>query len=587
MAENQSGVMAGIRRLLPYLKKYQRTLYLGLLCITLSNVCSSYIPRVVGGIIDTLKVRTIGSEELMWLLLQILALTIGSGFFMFATRRTIILVSRFIEEDLRNDFVRSTKNQSQSFYHSRSTGSLIAHFSNDISSIREFVGPAIMYTANTITTFAFVLSWMVSLNVTLTLAIVVPVPFIAWSTYTLGRKIHVKYKDVQQEYEHITTQSQESASGVRVMRAYAREKMESERFSNLSLNYYKKNLSLAKVNALMMPAMTVLFNISNIVVIALGGYLVMQNQLSIGDLTQFFVYLNQLLWPIAAIGWVTSMIQRGSASVVRLASIIDAEPSIKNDARTNPKATIPSGAISFKNVGITFADGNKVLKNISLDVPAGTSLGIVGAVGSGKSTLVNILPRLFDVTEGVVEIDGNPIPTLPLHTLREAIAMVPQEAFLFSDSIENNIRFGKTDATDEEVVTAARYAQLDGEILSLPGGYKTIVGERGITLSGGQKQRTSLARGIIGSPKILVLDDSLSAVDTDTEERILRGLKQIMQGRTTLIIAHRISTVQHCSNIIVLKDGEIAEAGTHAELIAHNGIYSQMYERQLLEDMIA
>ncbi len=579
------GVLTELRRILPYTRRYPKLVGWGLVFITLSNVCSTTIPHVVGETIDTLKVSAFASSEIAWLIAQILLLTIGSGFFMFATRRTIILMSRFIEEDLRNDFVKAIKDQSQRFFHDRSTGSLLAHFSNDIGAVREFIGPAIMYTANTITTFAFALTWMMNINIPLTFAILIPVPLVATLTYKLGKLIHANYKRVQEQYEHITTHAQETASGVRVVRAYVRGDHEAERFDELSADYYRKNMRLARVQSLMMPGMTVLFNLSYVIVISFGGYLVMQSSMSVGELTQFFIYLNQLLWPIAAIGWVTSMIQRGAASMARLGAIFEA-PSDVVDADNAQRPDEIRGTIEFDNVSLAYDGTTPVLSNISVTVPAGSSLGIVGTVGSGKSSLIGLLPRLYDVTSGAVRIDGIDVRNISIVTLRGSIAVVPQESFLFSETIRENIRFGRPTATDEEVVQAAQRAQLHADVMSLPQGYDTVVGERGVTLSGGQKQRTSLARAIASDPSILVLDDSLSAIDADTEERILRGLDDVMKGRTTILISHRISTVKKCTNIIVLQNGTIAEQGSHNELLELGGIYADMYERQQLEQQL-
>jgi ATP-binding cassette subfamily B protein len=582
-AKKQSSIRE-LRRLAPYLKRYKKRLLLGLVFVTISNVCSTTVPRVVGQTIDTLSSGKATGEPIEWLIAKILLLTIGSGFFMFATRRTIIVMSRFIEEDLRNDFIVAIERQPQQFYHDRSTGSLIAHFSNDIGSIREFIGPAIMYSANTVTTFLFALSWMITLNLPLTLAILIPVPLVATLTYRLGRKIHQNYKIVQEQYEHITTQAQELASGIRVARAYVRGEHESARFNDLSKEYYHKNMGLARVQSLMMPGMTVLFNISYVIVIGVGGYLVTTKALSVGELTQFFIYLNQLLWPIAAIGWVTSMIQRGAASIGRLGAIIDLQSTI-TDGPLRPDAL--AGNIEFRSVSLAYGAGSPVLENISLTVPAGTSLGIVGSVGSGKSSLAGLLPRLYDVSSGSVRIDGHDIREYALTNLRSAIAVVPQESFLFSDTIRENIRLGNPAASDEDVLRAARLACLDADIAQLAEGHETVVGERGVTLSGGQKQRTSLARAIISDPAILILDDSLSAVDATTEEQILHGLETVMQNRTTLIISHRISTIQRCSNIVVLQEGRIVEQGTHEQLIQHGGIYADMHERQQLEQELS
>ena len=590
MPAPSKSTLSELRRLFPYLRRYRKRVLWGLFFITFSNVCSTTIPHMVGLAIDTIKAQQF-SESDIWLLIgQILLLTVGSGLGMFATRRTIIVMSRFVEEDLRNDFQVAIQAQAQKFYHDRSTGSLLAHFTNDIASVREFIGPAIMYTANTVTTFLFALSWMVSINAPLTLAILVPVPLVAWATYTLGRKIHERYRAVQEQYESVTTQAQETFSGVRVVRAYSRESNEGDRFEVISNDYYEKNMSLARINSLMMPGMTVLFNISYIVVIAVGGYLVMNTMLTVGELTQFFIYLNQLLWPIAAIGWVTGMIQRGAASMKRLGVILDAIPEIRNTTQTDQSITSLKGEVEFENVSLTYGSGETsvaVLHNVSIKIPVGGSLGVLGAVGSGKSSLVNLIPRLYDVTSGRLLIDGKDVRTIPLEVLRHDVSVVPQESFLFSDTIQHNVQFGRPDATDEQVQRAVQAAQLSYDLELMPNGIETVVGERGITLSGGQKQRTSLARAVLCSPSILILDDALSAVDTDTEERILTQLQDVMKGRTTIVISHRISTLKHCDRVVVLHEGEIAEMGTHAELLRAGGRYAETYERQLLEQELS
>ncbi len=587
-------MMQSLRRLIPYIGRHKHRVGLGLVFITFSNICSTTIPFVVGKAVDTLHVSTFTQEHVLWLIVQILLLTTGSGLGLYGTRRTIIVMSRFVEEDLRNDFLAAIRQQSQRFFHDRSTGSLLAHFSNDIGSVREFIGPAVMYSANTITTFAFALSWMLSINVWLTLAILIPVPLIAWTTYTIGKLIHTRYKIVQEHYEHVTTQAQETFSGIRVVKAYVRTEMESANFTQKSKAYYKKSMSLARVNSLMMPGMTVLFNLSYVIVIGVGGYQVMNSLITVGSLTQFFIYLNQLLWPIAAIGWVTGMIQRGAASMARLGALLDHAPEIKDTEIVDHTIQALRGHVHYSNVSLRYASteqrntphGVNVLSNITLDIPAGTSLGILGGIGSGKSSLVNLIPRLYNVSEGTLSIDGYDVRVIPLSVLRGAVAVVPQESFLFSDTIAGNITFGKPEISKEEMIQASRIAQLHNDVIMMPDGYETVVGERGITLSGGQKQRTALARAIVCQPSILILDDALSAVDTQTEARILEGLKNVMKGRTTIIIAHRVSTLQRCDSIMVLSEGRIVERGSHEELIAIGGQYADTFERQLLEESI-
>jgi ATP-binding cassette subfamily B protein len=601
--------MKELRRLFPYLRRYKAKFILGFIFVTLSNLCSTSIPLVVGSVIDTLSggkydsfnihlhagpftffktsFQTTQSENIWLHIGGIIFLTAGSGLFMFLTRRTIIVASRLVEYDVRNDFLLAIERQSLRFFHGTTTGSLMAHATNDVSAVREFIGPAIMYTANTITTFTFAIAIMASLNASITFFALLPLPLIGFTTYYVGKRVHIMFRDVQEQFEGLTSQAQESFSGVRVVRAYVREDFETERFKNFSNEYLVKNMRLARIQSLTMPLMAVLVGISQIIVLGYGGYQVIQGKATLGVITQFFIYLSQLIWPVAAIGWVTNLVQRAAASTKRIGKILDEASDIIESPNVNTDISEVNGAIEFKNVSFKYLpEFPYVLKNISFTIPKGTSLGIVGSVGSGKSTLVSLLPRLYEVTEGQILIDGQDIHTIPLKTLRRAIGVVPQESFLFSLSIEGNIQFGRENATPDEVLKASDIAQLTSEIEHFPDGFKTIVGERGITLSGGQKQRTSIARAIVRKPSILILDDALSAVDTDTEERILKGLSGIMHDRTTILISHRISTVKNTNKIIVLDDGEIAEMGTHEELLKLGGQYAEMYSRQLLEEEI-
>ena len=587
-------MLAHLARLKPYLLRYRSKIAWGLIFITVSNICSTTIPHMVGRAVDALRADAYTQSDILILIAQILLLTIGSGLGMFATRRTIILMSRLVEEDLRNDFVSALSRQSQTFFHGRSTGSLLAHFSNDIGSVREFIGPAIMYTANTVTTFIFALSWMLSIDGWLTLAIVIPVPFISWATFSIGKKIHSRYKIVQEQYEHVTTHAQEAFSGIRVVKAYTLEESDSKHFARTSKDYYRKSMNLARVQSLMMPAMTVLFNLSYIVVVGYGGYRVVNHAITVGDLTQFFIYLNQLIWPVGAIGWVTGMIQRGAASLGRLGVILDSGSDITDDDNTNYSITRLSGHVRFSNVTLRYPNPfspsyvhRDALKNVSVEVPTGASLGIMGSVGSGKSSFVNLIPRLYTVTSGTITIDGHDIRTIPLAVLRKHIAVVPQESFLFSDTLENNVKFGDPDANTQQTERAIMSSLLSGDLEYMEHGTRTMVGERGITLSGGQKQRTSLARALLTNPAILILDDALSAVDTHTEHKILEQLRHIMSDRTTFVVSHRVSALRHCDHIMVLHDGMVTEYGTHDELLSLNGEYAQVYGRQLLEEAIS
>ena len=577
--------MKELKRLFPYLKRHKAQLMLGFLFVTLSNVCSTSVPRFVGRIVDGMQRANIDSQEVYLSIGLILALTIGSGFFMYLTRRTIIVTSRLIEYELRNDLLQALEIQSLSFFHGNSTGSLMALTTNDIAAMREFLGPAIMYSANTITTFTFALALMSSINLSITLLALIPLPFMAFLTYRIGKKVHDGFREVQEQFSHVTAHAQESFSGVRVIKAYQREDYEYKQFSQQSEEYKFRNIKLAFFQSLTMPSMMALVGFSNLLVLGYGGIQVIRNQATLGDITQFFIYLNQLIWPVAAIGWVSNLVQRAAASAKRVGDIMDMIPSISYKQDANSSQHIQNPHISFHHVTMQYPDRkDKALDSITFEVKAGSSLGIVGATGSGKSTLASLLPRLFDLTSGSIKIDGIDIKEFSLQELRSCIGLVQQEAFLFSMSLADNIRFGKPEASEQEIQEAAQLAGLAQDIEDLPNGYHTIVGERGITLSGGQKQRTAIARAIVRNPKILVLDDAFSAVDTATEEIILKGLSTLMVNRTTILIAHRISTVSLCDNIIVLLKGAIVESGTHLELLSKKGIYASMHERQQLEE---
>jgi ATP-binding cassette subfamily B protein len=577
--------MKELRRLMPYLRKYRNKIYLGFLFVTISNICSTYVPRLVGQIVDMIQKGNFAMSDIFLLLAYMLLLTLGSGLFMFLTRQTIIVVSRLIEYDLREDYLSKIQSQAMNFYNTNSSGSLIAYATNDIPAAREFLGPAIMYAANTVTTFAFALYYMLSLNVNITLFSLMPLPLIAITTYFIGRKVHTSFRDVQDEFSKLTTQAQETFSGIRIVFSYVREMYELGRFDKLSREYMKKNLRLARYQALMMPLLMILVGLSQIIVLGYGGFLVIEKQASIGDLAQFFIYVSLLIWPVAAIGWITNLVQRASASMGRLGKIFDLEPEITDNESVDISITKIDGQISFNDVTFTFNPATPpVLNNLNLDIPRGTSLGIVGTIGSGKSTIATLLPRLYDIQSGKILIDDNDIQKIPLSVLRKSIGMSTQDTFLFSDTIANNIRFGNPGATEAEIEQAARIANVHDDIMTFTDGYNTMLGERGITLSGGQKQRVSLARTIIKNPSILILDDSLSAVDTQTENRILSDIKLFLKSRTTIIISHRISAVRNLDNIIMLDDGRIIEQGTHDYLASLKGKYSEMYERQKIED---
>jgi ATP-binding cassette, subfamily B, multidrug efflux pump len=587
--------MKELLRLKPYFVRHKAMFLWGFFFVTLSNVCSTSLPRVIGQTIDGLS-KSVGTNaysntDLAWHIGAMFALTAGSGFFMYLTRQMIIVASRRIEYELRRDVLGALQRLPLRYFQRTPTGELMAYSTNDINAIREFIGPGVMYPANTITTFAFAITMMIILSPTITLIALLPMPLVSYAVYRVGSKVHLLFRDAQDHYAKMTAQAQENLSGARVVRAYGREEDEIKTFRAMGMGYFDRMMRLVRIEAVMMPVMMSLIGLSQVLVLGTGGWLVINGKVSIGDVTQFFIYLNQLIWPVIAIGWVTNLIQRASASMGRLGRVFDEVADIADDGDTDRSITELQGGIEFRNIrmkyapNLPYAIGNEQ-GGLSFTINAGETIGIVGETGSGKSTLVNLIPRLFDVSDGEILLDGAPLRHVPIHTVREHIGMVPQESFLFSVSVGDNIRFGNPNASMDDVVEASIVAQLHDNAKQFTDGYATIVGERGVTLSGGQKQRTAIARAVIRQPRILIFDDSLSAVDTETEEKILQGLKTVMKGRTSLIIAHRISTVKDADRIIVLKRGMIEASGTHEELIAHGGLYAEMYNRQLLEDEI-
>lgn len=563
---------------------------LGVLTVVGANILYVAQPLFVGYAVDELKAgiehRTfVGSDLLMYAGLIVL-FSLVSGYFTFMTRQTIIVVSRKIEFDLRNDLLAHLQKLDFPWFQHRSTGDLMAHATNDISAVRTVVGPGIMYPLDTILLFAFVLTMMLMKDWELTLYTLIPMPVASFTMYYLSRIVHVRFKERQEQYSDLTTRAQETLSGIRVVKAYVREEFEIGRFGSLSYEYLKKNLVLARVQSIIWPLMFVIIGVMFVIAIYGGGVNVIEKRMTIGSLTAFLSYLLMLIWPMIAFGWVTTMLQQGAASMGRLAAIFDTVPDIRDSKDTDHAVTTIEGSIEFRNITFTHKNASApALKNVSLTIPKGSTLAIVGRTGSGKTTLVNLIPRLYDPTEGTVLIDGKDVRTIPLETLRSNIGVVPQETFLYSETIRENIAYGSQDgAAPEHVALAADISQISADSESFPKGYDTMIGERGITLSGGQKQRTSIARAVMRDPKILILDDALSAVDTATEDRILHRLRDFMKGRTSIIISHRISTVKDADMIVVLGEGGIAEQGTHEELIELGGLYADLYERQLLEE---
>lgn len=575
--------MGALKRVLPYLKRYRGRIILGLVFVTISNVFAVWVPRVIGETIDALN-KGITADEIAMNALEIVGLSILSGIFLFLTRQMIIVTSRLIEQDLRNDFMRHVQSLSMKWYTTTTTGDIMALATNDIPRVREFVGPALMYSANTITTFAFALVMMLQLDVEITLMALLPLPFVSYTVYRLGKKVHVLFGHVQNQYAGLTSNAQEAISGVRVIRGYVRETWAESTFAKLSELYRQKNMEYIRVDSLMMPAMMFLIGLSQIVVLWIGGGKVIAGTSSIGEITQFIAYISMLIWPVIAIGWITNLVQRASAAMKRLNEVFDLKPTIADNPETNTSIQRLEGKIEFRNVSLRYTEGMpEILKNVSFTVNPGETLAIVGTTGSGKSSIVNMIARLYDPTSGEILIDGHPINKIPLDVLRSSLGTVTQETFLFSKNLADNVRFGRVDAALDEVIGATNLARVHDDIVDFAAGYETMVGERGVTLSGGQKQRTSIARAILRAPSIMILDDALSAVDTETEERILEGLREIMKERTTILIAHRISTVQEADKIIVLDDGRIIEEGTHEELVELGGRYAGTYETQLLE----
>lgn len=580
--------MKPLLRLKPYLLRYKRTLLWGVVTVIMSNLFTVVQPMFLGKAIDELKTGMdahtgVGGDLLRYAII-IVSFSLIAGIFTFLTRQTIIVISRHIEFDLRNDLLSHLQSLSFSYFQNTPTGDLMAHATNDISAVRNVVGPGIMYPTDTLLTFTMVLGLMLAKDWQLTLLALIPLPFASLFVYLLGKSIHKKSLDRQAQFSLLTTRAQENLSGIRVIKSYVREKYEINLFSKLSWDYLKKNLGLARIQSLMWPLMFGIIGCSIIITLYAGGLQVIHGELSIGSLSAFLAYLVMLIWPVIAFGWVINLLQQGAASMERLSKIMDTTPDIRDTAETVSTIQDIEGRIEFRGVNFTHKSAiTPTLQNINLTIERGMTVAVVGYTGSGKTTLVNLVPRLYDIGEGQLLIDGHDIKSIPLDVLRTHIGYVPQETFLFSDTLAENIGYGTDDGTPEHVREAAEISQIAKDVLEFPKQFETMIGERGITLSGGQKQRTSIARALIRQPRILILDDSLSAVDTYTEEAILRRLRAFMKGRTSIIISHRISTVKEADLIVVLDKGQIVERGTHDELVAHGGIYADLNEKQLLE----
>ncbi len=608
-----------LRPLLPYLKRYRWAYVFGTACVFLTNGIWILFPLVIGRAADDLHTGITRHKLLVYAGL-LLAIALFKGIFQFLTRWVVIGISRDIEFDLRNDLFAALERLSYSYYQRHRTGDIMARATNDLNAVRMLLGPAIMYSANTLVYTAGALAFMISISPWLTLFTFLPLPAVSIIIQTFGRRIHERFERIQAMFSDISARAQENFSGARLIRAYVQEEAEIEAFERENKEYIRRSLKLVRLMGMLWPTLELMLGCALVLVVWLGGRevltglstftratnlvsnypaipgldpsayhgitttLKLDGSMSVGQFVSFITFMMQLTWPIIALGWVINIFQRGTASLIRINEIMLEEPAIKDSPAAQELPV--EGDVEFRNLNFSY-DGKPVLHDVNLRIPGGSSLAIVGPTGSGKTTLVNLIPRIYDAEPGTVLIDDRPIREFSLQSLRKHIGFVPQETFLFSERIRENIAFGVDSATDGEIEASAEAANIAADIESFPESYDTMVGERGITLSGGQKQRTAIARALIRNPKILILDDALSSVDTNTEDKILNHLRDVMQGRTTIFISHRVSTVRNADRIAVLHGGRIVELGTHDELLAMNGYYSDLYNKQLLEEELA
>ncbi len=575
--------MDDLRKLARYFRPYKIQLGIGIACILAGVLFNVTIPQIVGNAIDALR-SGVTWTKITTAALETLGASLMSGVFLFLQRRLIIGVSRHVEYDLRNDFYAHLVDQPLSFFHEHRTGDLMARATNDLAAVRQLAGPLIMYSLQTVFVVIVILPILFAIDWKLTLVILIPMPLVSLTVKFFGQQVHTRFQQIQDFFAQITARAQENITGVRVVRAYAQEQTEIQAFNDLNWEYAEQNLGLVKIDAVMRPLMTFLIGLGFVLIIWVGVPLAVRAEITIGQFFQFNMYLFRLIWPLIAIGYVVNLYQRGMASWKRMQAIARITPAIA-DAREVRDQPPVKGRIEFRNLTFRYhPNAPEVLKQINLIIEEGQTVAFVGRTGSGKSTLVNLIPRVIEAPEDTVFVDGVSVRDYPLKQLRAAIGYVPQETFLFSDSLAKNIAFGRDDAEPAQIEMAAEVGGLSTDIQDFPERFDTLVGERGITLSGGQKQRTAIARAILREPRILILDDALSSVDTYTEERILKQLRGIMRERTSLIVSHRISTVRDADLICVLDEGSLIERGTHDELLALGGEYADLYERQLLEE---
>ena len=571
-----------LRPLKPYLARYKRRYAVGLVCLVIVQGVGIVPPLIIKAAIDAISAG-LSSRKLLFYAALLLGIALAKAFFQFWMRWILIGISRDAEYDIRNDLFRHLMRLSARYYTETPTGELMSKLTNDLNAVRNLIGPGIMYSASTLAVGVATVGVMLHLDWQLTLLALAPMPLVSVTVKFFGQAIHDRFEKIQEMYSRLTEKVRENLSGVRVIRAFTQEEAEEAQFDGLNREFVQKNQGLIWITSLMWPGMALLFAIAFMLIMVVGGRHVISGRITVGTFAAFNVYLLYLIWPIIALGWVVNILQRGLASLGRLNLIFQAQPDI--DDRDVPPQPVSSlrGEIEFRNLTFSY-NGKPILRKLNLRIPAGRTVAIVGATGSGKTTLVSLIPRLYDAPPGTVFMDGIPIRQVPLRVLREAIGFVPQETFLFSETIHENVKFGTPAAADSEVERAADISNILPEIRGFPRAFETMVGERGLTLSGGQKQRTAISRAVIRDPRILILDDALSSVDAYTEEKILGQLTGVMAGRTTLLISHRVSTIRNADEIVVLHDGEVVERGRHEDLLARNGHYTDLYTKQLIEE---